>query len=346
MSASIRELEDFEEWMKEWETFEEKLASLKENEYTNLMTLMQDYHSAQIKLKKEVDMQVKNMKAFAISLKRIGNNDKSGQNKDQLLEMTKKMNSKTLVFDELRQGLPKITGWFLKACIGEINVSLFWDKQHYKEVYEKFKLKMMMIAMLIAILNLFIMPQTQRIFDAIFHGVLVWYYSSLTLQEQILRANGSRIKGWYVTHHYLSILVSGFLLIWPKSVTYELFRSQFYYFVLYLSFVQMLQYYYQQGILYRMRALGQSKRMDVTGDGFRKWMVQGLGFLVPFLLVGYMFQIYNGYTLYRLSKHSLCQEWQVMGSAILFFVIAFGNIWTLLIVLRQKMTSEIRLPCG
>ena len=34
------------------------------------MTLMQDYHSAQKNLQKQVDMQVKNMKAFAISLKR------------------------------------------------------------------------------------------------------------------------------------------------------------------------------------------------------------------------------------------------------------------------------------
>ena len=50
----------------------------------------------------------------------------------------------------------------------------------------------------------------------------------------------------------------------------------------------MLQYYYQQGMLYRMRALGQSQQMDVTGDGFRKWMLQGLGFLVPFLIAGYV----------------------------------------------------------
>lgn len=34
------------------------------------MKLMQDYHSAQLKLQKEVDTQVKNMTAFAVSLKR------------------------------------------------------------------------------------------------------------------------------------------------------------------------------------------------------------------------------------------------------------------------------------
>lgn len=345
MSASIRELDDIDDWIKEWDSFDEKLNLIKESQYTNLMTLMDDYHKAQTSLQKQVDMQVNNMKAFAISLKRIGNQDKTGKNKEKLLDLTKKMSSKSHIFDELHQGLPKTAGWFLKACIGEINVSLYWDKCHYKEVYEKFKLKMMIIAMIIGILNLFIIPQ-MRIFDAIFHGILVWYYSSLTLQEQILRANGSRIKGWYVTHHYLSILVSGFLLIWPKSITYQLFRSQFYYFVIYLSFVQMLQYYYQQGMLYRLRAMGHSKQMDVTGDGFRTWMMKGLGFLVPFLLTGYFFQIYNSYTLYRLSKHADCHEWQVIASSILFLVIALGNIWTLLVVLRQKISTQVRLPCG
>eukprot|EP00111_Clytia_hemisphaerica_P019766 TCONS_00058318-protein len=345
MSASVRELDNIDEWIKEWDNFDEKLTSIKDNEYTKLMTLMQDYHRAQTSLKKQVDMQVKNMKAFAISLQRIGNQDKTGKNKEKLLELRKRMTNKSRVFDEFHQGLPKTAGWFLKACIGEINVSLFWDKQHYKEVYEKFKLKMMIIAMMIGIINLIIMPQA-RFFDAIFHGILVWYYSSLTLQEQILRANGSRIKGWYVTHHYLSILVSGFLLIWPKSVTYNLFRSQFYYFVIYLSFVQMLQYYYQQGMLYKLRALGHGKQMDLTGDGLRSSAMKGLGFLLPFLVVGYAFQVYNAITLYYLSYHPECHEWQVLASAVLFFFIACGNVWTLMIVLRQKMGGEVRLPCG
>merc|ERR1712023_19882 len=140
------------------------------------------------------------------------------------------------LFGEFQEVLPKTAGWFLKACLGEINVSLFQNKLHYKEVYENFKLKIMMLAMLYSIINLFLI-QT-RLTDALFNALLVWYYSSLTLQEQILRANGSRIKGWYVAHHYFSIVLSGFLLIWPSSASYQQFRTQFYCFVLYLSFLQ------------------------------------------------------------------------------------------------------------
>ena len=40
-------------------------------------------------------------------------------------------------------------------------------------------------------------------------------------------------------------------------------------FVLYLSFVQFLQYYYQRGCLYRLRALGERHNMDVTAEGFQ-----------------------------------------------------------------------------
>jgi len=338
MAASIRELDNIGDWEKEWIKYEESLKGLKENEYTKLMAMMEDYRKAQVKLQKGVDMQRKNASAFATSLKRIGKSKSAVQNKEKIFEMTDKLNSVRGKFHELQQGLPKQAGWFLKACIGDINVSLFWNKQNYKDIYEKFKLKMMMVAMACALFNMFIVPS--RFLDALFNGILVWYYSSLTLQEQILRANGSRIKGWYVTHHYLSILVSGFLLIWPDSKTYQLFRTQFYYFVLYLSFVQLLQYYYQSGILYRLRALGRGSNMDITEEGFRSWMFKGLTFMVPFLLIGYCFQIYNSYTLLRLYQHPDCQEWQVLASSVLFFVIAIGNATTLGIVLRSKIISK------
>ncbi|XP_065663370.1 ion channel TACAN isoform X2 [Hydra vulgaris] len=344
MAASIRELHNLEDWEKEWNNFENTLTKLKEVEYEKLMKLMDEYHNAQTKLKKSVEFQTKNLKAFSVSLKSIGKNVGNSKNKEKLMIMSSRMEKANDCFRELRQALPKTAGWFLRACIGEINVSLFWDKNHYKEVYERFKLRTMIFAFILGLLNIFFLPS--KFFDSLFNAILVWYYSSLTLQEQILRANGSRIKGWYVTHHYLSILVSGFLLIWPASVTYQLFRTQFYIFVLYLSFVQILQYYYQQGILYRQRALGRATSMAITEEGFRKWMLQGLGFIVPFLIVGYIFQFYNSYTLYMLSRHPKCKEWQVLASSILFFLLAVGNSCTLFIVIRQKITAVAKLPCG
>ena len=222
---------------------------------------------------------------------------------------------------------------------------------HGSDVLEltcRFKLKTMMVAMVYSFLNLFFI-QT-RFTDALFNGLLVWYYSSLTLQEQILRANGSRIKGWYLAHHYFSILLSGFLLIWPASESYQQFRTQFYCFVLYLSLLQCLQYHYQKGILYKKQALGHSHAMDTTQEGLRTWMhaetSQKLQLLIPFLVGGYLFQFANAYRCYAISLQENCHEWQVLASAVLFAFIATGNVITLCIVLaRKRRNLLVRTPC-
>ncbi|KAK2573969.1 Transmembrane protein 120B [Acropora cervicornis] len=187
----------------------------------------------------------------------------------------------------------------------------------YKNDYENFKFKMILISMLFTILDLY-----------------VFNY---------------RIKGWWVAHHYVSIILSGLLLIWPDGTVYQLFRKQFFYFSLYLAFVQLLQFRYQSGVLYRLRALGISHSMDITKEGFQSWMWRGLGFVIPFLIVGYVFQLYNAYTLYRLSFHPECTDWQVLALSVVFFTLFAGNMTTLLYVLQQKITKTWRvpeMPCG
>uniref|UniRef100_A0A1A8FR50 Transmembrane protein 120A n=1 Tax=Nothobranchius korthausae TaxID=1143690 RepID=A0A1A8FR50_9TELE len=50
----------------------------------------------------------------------------------------------------------------------------------------------------------------------------------------------------------------------PDGALYQMFRNQFLSYNLYQSFVQFLQYYYQSGCLYRLRALGERHNMDLT----------------------------------------------------------------------------------
>lgn len=123
------------------------------------------------------------------------------------------------------------------------------------------------------------------------------------------------------------------------------------------SFDQVLQFYYQRGCLYRLRALGETHDMDITIEGFHRWMFRknsislsilpsffcdlgGLSFLVPFLLVGYLFQLYNAYTLWQLAYLPSTHEWQVMVLAMIFFFIFLGNILTTLSVLRDKFRDK------
>ena len=139
---------------------------------------------------------------------------------------------------------------------------------------------------------------------------MVWYYCTLTIRESILRVNGSKIKGWWRAHHFISTVLAGVLLTWPEGTTYNLFRKQLMWFYVYISLVQYLQFHYQQGCLYRLKALGERHDMDITIEGFHSWMWRGLSFLLPFLYTGYFYELYNAWALYQLISHPE-SEWQV-----------------------------------
>jgi hypothetical protein len=178
-----------------------------------------------------------------------------------------------------------------------------------------------------------------RLLDILFMFLIVWYYCTLTIRESILIVNGSRIKGWWRMHHFVSCVVGGVLLVWPDGPVYREFRDQHMLFNVYVAFLQYLQYVYQKGCLYRLRSLGERKEMDITIDGFHSWMWKGLGFLIPFLYIGYMTQLYNSYTLYQLSFHPLA-GWQVPALSGLFFLLGAGNILTTSMTLPAKFSDS------
>lgn len=181
---------------------------------------------------------------------------------------------------------------------------------------------------------------SRRILELAFIFLLVWYYSTLTIRESILKVNGSRIKGWWRTHHFISGFAS-VLLIWPQCEPWQLFRHQFMYFNAYISMVQFLQFRYQRGVLYRLKALGERHDMDITIEGFHSWMWRGLSFLLPFLFIGYIFQAYNSYALYKLSYHPDA-PWQVIVLSVLFFILFVGNSVTTLLVIPEKIRTRVK----
>lgn len=105
--------------------------------------------------------------------------------------------------------------------------------------------------------------------------------------------------------------------------------------ILFAGFVQYLQFRYQHGVLYRLKALGERHNMDITIEGFHSWMWRGLSFLFPFLFIGYFFQLYNAYTLYCLISHTDA-TWHVHVLSIMFLVLFLGNTITTILVIPQK----------
>ncbi|CAF0968704.1 unnamed protein product [Rotaria sp. Silwood1] len=248
----------------------------------------------------------------------------------------------------IKYTLPQPPERYLRIILGnELPVSILDKSQQwkYKENYEQFKLRVTLIIMIVSLLMSTIIPAS-RVIDAGFYFLLVWYYCTLTIRESILVANGSNIQFWWRLHHFISTVCSSIILIWSSTQSYKIFRQQHYIFSLYISYVQVLLYYYQRGLLYRLRALGDSDELQITIEGFHSWMLRGLTFLVPFLFMGYLFQLYNAYVLYNLSIDQSAEpnsDWQILLKvlALIYFILFLGNFLTMYMVIRRKIRERI-----
>ena len=103
-----------------------------------------------------------------------------------------------------------------------------------------------------------------------------------------------------------------------------------------------MQFRYQRGVLYRLKALGERHNMDITIEGFHSWMWRGLSFLLPFLFIGYFFQLYNAYVLASLVYHPEA-TWHVPVLSIMFLILFLGNIITTVMVIPQKLEKTARV---
>lgn len=328
--------------MEEWETLSNEYRSL-EKLHQVYQTKLEEVKSLQEKCIKGISHQRYRVNIIKNSLlkleKKTQNNDPDEKQRNVFLQNDLRRRKAQLY--EMENILPKMSGTYLKIILGNINVSILDknDKFRYKDEYEKFKLIMSLLALVLSIFNCLTHFNTM---DLMHMFLLVWYYCTLTIRESILKVNGSRMKGWWRAHHFISTVLAGIMLIWPRGECYTNFRMQFMTFNAYISFVQYLQFMYQRGCLYRLKALGQSHNMDITIDGFQAWMWKGLGFLLPFLFVGYIWEFYHAYTLYHLSFHPSA-EWHVQTLLVLFFILGLGNTFTTMRVIPEKLKERLKL---
>lgn len=329
---------DVDECLKDWE---ELLGDYKKLEVTNkeYASKLEEVGELQATCMKELSHQRYRMSAITNTLKRF---EKKGLTKDErVADLEKEIMKRKAMLHEIEATLPKKNGLYLRIILGNVNVSILNknDKFKYKDEYEKFKLILSVIAFVLAVLNLSI---NFRPLQLILIFLLVWYYCTLTIRESILKVNGSRIKGWWRLHHFISTVVAGILLIWPQNEPWNQFRHTFMWFNAYISVVQYMQFRYQRGVLYRLKTLGARHNMDITIEGFHSWMWRGLSYLLPFLFGGYTFQLYIAYTLYHLSYHGEA-TWQVPALAISFLMLFTGNMYTISKILKKKYQGRLKL---
>eukprot|EP01134_Creolimax_fragrantissima_P005512 CFRG5512T1 len=263
----------------------------------------------------------------------------------QKRKVSRGLQDKKRLASEVEKFLPKKSSLLLRLAIGDVNVTLpkLGDRILYKTAYEDFKLRMTFVAMsFMAISIIFRLNGIRhRPLMFLFQVFLVWYYSTITLREHILIANGSKIRQWWLWHHYLSIVVVCLLVIWPDGYTIHTFYSSFDWFCFYVGFIQLLEFQYQRRRMYTLNALGKQDNMAPIGEGF-SWN-SSLSVLIPFVLFGQVWQLLNGYILLRLSQHPECVEWQVSALCALFFILGIGNLYTTLTSVKHKLGSFNRL---
>ncbi|XP_045107970.1 transmembrane protein 120 homolog isoform X2 [Portunus trituberculatus] len=329
---------DIDACIEEWETLSNEYRAL-EKIHKEYRQKLEELTQLQTKCTKGIAHQRYRINIIKQSLKKLDHtNDPDNSERNELLQ-TDLIRRKAQLYD-MENSIPKPNGTYLKIILGNINVSILnkEEKYRYKDEYEKFKLVINLVAIAISTFNLLTNFRTA---DLLHMFLLVWYYCTLTIRESILKVNGSRIKGWWRAHHFISTVLSGILLIWPNGETYYAFRRQFMLFNIYISFVQYLMFMYQRGCLYRLKALGERHNMDITVEGFHFWMWRGLGFIIPFLLIGYIWELYNAYTLYLLSFSDKA-EWHVITLAALFLLLFLGNTLTTLSVIPQKLKERMK----
>ncbi|XP_054458857.1 ion channel TACAN-like [Anoplopoma fimbria] len=328
--------------LEEWKRLEEEHQQLLETHRLYLQKLEEIS-----KLQKNCSSSISSQRGRLKDVSRLVKKCSKGPSEEDaktLDEINEKIKTRPNALSEMEAFLPNKNGLYLSLVLGNVNVTLLskQSKFGYKDEYEKFKLYLTVILLLFSFICYFF--ASYRFLDAILNFVLVWYYCTLTLRESILIVNGSRIKGWWVFHHYISAFLSGVILTWPDGNLYKIFRNQFLAYSLYQSFVQCLQCYYQSGCLYRLRALGERHNMDLTVEGFQSWMWKGLTFLLPFLFFGHFWQLFNSISLFRMSQLPDCKEWQVLMCGLCFLILFMGNFFTTVAVVRHKVKSRNQKP--
>lgn len=163
----------------------------------------------------------------------------------------------------------------------------------YKASYERFKVFATVTHLLLSLILLLIRDHPWL--DAASNFFLLYAYSTMTLREHILRLNGSAMQAWWIWHHYLCVVLAGVLVVWPHGATYYRMRNHLLLFMVYIAAVQILQYRYQMGRLYTLRAISRVGPMQTTTDSASVHIFNSLGFLLPFLLLGHV-RILRGLT--------------------------------------------------
>ncbi|GMY30702.1 transmembrane protein 120 homolog isoform X1 [Fagus crenata] len=245
----------------------------------------------------------------------------------------------------------KFQGGFLKMFLGPINVRASHKdvqlkvKEEYNSYRDRTALLFLLFPSMLLILRSWIWDGCLPAFPVqLYQAWLLFLYTGLALRENILRANGSDIRPWWIYHHYCAMVMALVSLTWeikgqPNCSQKQRGVQLFLQWAMMQGVAMLLQNRYQRQRLYTRIALGKAKRMDVVW-GETAGVDGQLWLLCPILFILQGFEAYVGLLLLRTALVGVVSEWQVIFCGILLVLMAVGNfantVQTLMVKSRFK----------
>lgn len=236
--------------------------------------------------------------------------------------------------------MPATGGMFVELFLGSINVRFARksERMAFKQEYEKLKMKLAPIFVVTCVLCLYF--EDYRWLHMSLQLALSCYYVTLAVRENILRANGSNIRAWWVIHHYFTMMQGVLLLTWPDGESYARFRRPLHTFGLYNSVLMIFQTRYQMARLYTLRSLGMANEMDVaSSDSTQIHWSETMRLLLPLIVLGQFMQGSQAYKLFTIYK-DYPKEVQILFLSLLSFANFVGNSFTTMQVMLAKRNKQ------
>ncbi|XP_011004383.1 PREDICTED: transmembrane protein 120 homolog isoform X1 [Populus euphratica] len=248
----------------------------------------------------------------------------------------------------------KPQGRFLKMFLGPINVRASRKdvrlkvKEEYNSYRDRTALLFLLFPSVLLCLRSWVWNGCLPTFPVqLYQAWLLFLYTGLALRENILRANGSDIRPWWIYHHYCAMIMALVSLTWdikgqPNCAQKQRGVQLFLQWAMMQGVAMLLQNRYQRQRLYTRIALGKAKRMDVVW-GETAGVDGQLWLLYPILFILQGFEAYVGLQLLRTAFKGVASEWQVIFCGILLVFMAVGNFLNTVQTLMAKSRFKAKM---
>ncbi|KAA3475924.1 transmembrane protein 120-like protein [Gossypium australe] len=248
----------------------------------------------------------------------------------------------------------KAQGRFLRMFLGPVNVRASRKevqlkvKEEYNSYRDRTAFLFLLFPLTLLILKSWIWEGCLPAFPVqLYEAWLLFLYTGLAMRENILRANGSDIRPWWIYHHYCAMLMALVSLTWeikrqPNCAQKQRGVELFLQWAMMQGVAMLLQNRYQRQRLYTRIALGKANRMDVVW-GETAGVDGQLWVLCPILFVMQGFEAYVGLLLLKTAFVGVVTEWQVICCGILLVLMAVGNFINTIQTLMTKSRFKAKM---